>query len=81
MSLNQTSAKYSISVIVNSKTDSVEELTEDSLRVKMNVKPIDGEANKRLLAVLAKHFRVPKSSVKICTGLRSRKKIVEISLN
>ena len=52
--------------------------SEDVLVVYLHARPHDGEANKSLIAVLAKHFGVPKSSVKIVLGQKSRTKIVEI---
>jgi len=42
--------------------------------------PIDGKANAAVVEVLAKHFKVAKSSVKIVGGERSRNKVVEISI-
>ena len=38
----------------------------------------EGNANEALMALLANHFSVPKSSVKIIRGQRSRKKLVQI---
>jgi len=38
----------------------------------------EGKANEALMALLANHFSVPKSSVKIIRGQRSRKKLVQI---
>jgi len=38
----------------------------------------EGKGNEALIALLAKHFSVPKSSVKIIRGQRSRKKLVQI---
>jgi len=41
-------------------------------------KPEKGKANLELVKKLAKHFKVPSSQIKIISGLKSRKKIVEI---
>lgn len=40
--------------------------------------PIEGRANNRIIFLLSKYFKVPKSQVKIVSGLKSRDKIVEI---
>ena len=40
--------------------------------------PIDGKANKALIEVLAQKLDVPKSCVRIRSGLSSRRKIVDV---
>ena len=42
-------------------------------------KPVKGEANSEIIKKIAKHFDIPKSSVKIVSGQKSRNKIVEIT--
>ncbi len=69
-------SKYFVSAIPNSKNDSVEIIGPNILRVKINAKPVDGEANKRLVLILADHFDVPKSNINIQTGATFRQKIV-----
>ena len=44
----------------------------------LRAKPHDGEANAALLELLSEHFQVPKTSVKILSGLSSRHKLVEL---
>lgn len=73
--------KYFVSVLPNSKYESVEVIGPDILRVKVHAKPIDGEANLRLVEILAKHFDVAKSCVDIQAGQYFRKKVVKITLN
>lgn len=48
------------------------------VKVKLTFPPVDGEANKQLIEVLAKHFKVPKGRVRIIRGETSRLKLVEI---
>ena len=48
------------------------------ITVEVKGKPIKGQANKQVVEALAKHFGVPKSSITIKQGLRTRKKLVEI---
>lgn len=45
--------------------------------VGVKAKPEKGKANQELLKKLAKHFKVPASTVKIVTGRTSRNKVVE----
>ncbi len=51
----------------------------DTLRVYTNAAPSDGEANTAVIKMLAKHYGVPKSSIKIVRGATSHDKVVEIA--
>ena len=70
--------RYTIKVKPGTSQEKIVQESEDVLVVYLHARPHDGEANKSLIAVLAKHFGVPKSSVKIVLGQKSRTKIVEI---
>lgn len=48
------------------------------LTVYLREKPVDGEANAALIKLLAKHFHVAKSCIRIKTGARGRRKLVEV---
>ena len=69
---------YSVIVKPNSKKGPLVVADGEQLIVYLREKPIAGEANTALIQTLAKHFRVPKSCVRIKTGARGRKKLVEI---
>ncbi len=69
---------YSVTVKPNSKKGPLVLEANHELTVYLREKPIDGEANTALIKTLSKHFRVPKTSIKIKTGVRGRKKLVEI---
>lgn len=69
---------YNVSVIPNSKIEKVEATSENSLRVKVRAKPIEGEANRALVRLLSDYFNVPKSSIKIKSGFSGKFKIIEI---
>jgi len=47
--------------------------------VKTSARPVGGNANLEMIEILAKHFKVPKRSVGIVAGHKSRNKIVEIN--
>ncbi len=51
------------------------------LRVRVSAPPEDGKANNALIALLAKHFEVAKSAVRIVSGETARLKLVEIEGN
>lgn len=40
--------------------------------------PVDGKANKELIALVAKHFNVPKSTVSVRSGASGRLKWVQL---
>lgn len=47
---------------------------EGSLKVRLTAPPIEGKANKECISFLAKLFNVPKSSIEILQGQKSRHK-------
>jgi uncharacterized protein (TIGR00251 family) len=73
--------KLQVKVKPNSKDQMIEEERDGSLTVRLKSPPLDGKANKELIEVLAKKFKVSKSQITIKTGLSSRNKIVIIEQN
>ncbi|HEY9633696.1 MAG TPA: DUF167 domain-containing protein [Coleofasciculaceae cyanobacterium] len=67
-----------VKVKPNSKKQSIEEFTDGSLTVHLKSPPVDGKANKELIELLAEKFNVPKSQIRIKSGLSSRNKLIEI---
>lgn len=47
------------------------------LTVYLRAKPHDGEANAALVKILAKHFKIPKTSIAVVRGAKSRQKLIE----
>lgn len=58
--------------------DAIGDLYGERLRVRIKAQPIEGRANKYLIAYLAKEFGISKSKVAIIAGLHSRDKTVSI---
>ena len=50
----------------------------DALKLRLTTPPVDGKANKAVIAYLAKFFHLPKSSLHIKSGQQSRSKTVVI---
>ena len=50
-----------------------------SLRVRLAAPPVDGAANDELIRLLAKTFKVSRSSVQLVSGLGSRTKQIRIA--
>ena len=69
--------KIQVKVKPNSKTDEVSR-EGDSFIVKVKEPPKEGKANQAAIKLLAEHFGVPQSRVRILSGFRSRNKVVEI---
>ena len=66
-----------VRVIPNAKQNRVLD-AEGQLRAYVTAPPTEGKANKALVELLAGHFKVKKSSVRIVHGEKSREKIIEI---
>ncbi len=78
--------KISIKVITNAKQNEVVQDFVDlagvrMLKVRVNQPPEEGRANKAVIELLAKHFKVKKNAVDIISGETSRNKIVEINFD
>lgn len=63
----------------NSKKPKVISLGDDCFSVKIDAVADEGKANRRLIEIMSDHFNVPKSSIRITRGLKSKDKMVEIS--
>lgn len=48
-------------------------------KVKVNSPPVDGEANKELISLIAKRLKIPKSNIEIIAGKASRMKVLRVS--
>lgn len=70
--------KIQVKVKPNSTT---EELSRegDSFMVKVKEPPQEGKANQAVIKLLAHHFGVPQSQIKILSGFRSRNKVIEVA--
>ncbi len=54
----------------------VQKIGEREYKVRVLSSPSDGKANREVISVLASHFHLPLSRVKILRGQKSRKKVV-----
>ncbi|QYX33380.1 DUF167 domain-containing protein [Sphaerospermopsis torques-reginae] len=67
-----------VKVKPNSKQQKITEQEDGSLIVNLKSPPIDGKANEELINLLAEKFNLPKSHIRIKSGLTSRQKLIEI---
>ncbi|AZZ38253.1 hypothetical protein CIK05_01375 [Bdellovibrio sp. qaytius] len=70
--------KITVAVKPNSKKELVEQLADGSYMVRVNVPPVDGKANERVIELLSEYFRQPKSLIALVSGPKSKKKIFSI---
>ena len=50
-----------------------------ALRIRIAAPPVEGAANRELIRLLAKSFRLPQNAVEIISGVASKSKIVHIA--
>lgn len=69
---------YAVIVKPGSRQEKIIETAPGELTVYLRAKAHDGEANAALIKALSKHFGVPKTSITIARGAKSRHKQIEI---
>jgi hypothetical protein len=69
--------KIKVKVTPGSSEESIEKQG-DRYKIKIKEKAEKGNANKSLIKLLAKHFKIPGSKIKIISGMASRNKLISI---
>lgn len=72
--------KFRVKVKPGSKKEFIKEVGEGELEVAVSSPPQKGKANERLLEILAEHFGISKSRVRVLRGHSSRIKLVEVDV-
>lgn len=67
--------KIKVKLKPNSKKESIDKIKEDEYTIYVKDSPIDNKANIALVKLLQRYF---KKEVKIVSGLKSRKKLIEL---
>ena len=70
--------KIQVQVKPNSRTEEVSHKG-DSFTVKVKEPPREGKANQAVIKLLAEHFGVSQSRVRILSGFKSRNKVIEVA--
>jgi uncharacterized protein len=70
--------KISIRVIPRASKNKIEKISGNVYKVWVTSAPVEGEANRKIIKVIAQYFDVPKSFVKILRGGNSSRKVIEI---
>ncbi len=69
--------KIQVRVKPNSKTEEINQ-EGDKFVVKVKEPPKEGKANQAVIKLLAKHFGVSQSQVRILSGFKSKSKVIEL---
>jgi len=72
--------RLTVKVKPASKKEGVHVASDGTLEVSVSAPPEKGRANERLIELLAGHFGVAKSRVRIVAGRTKRQKVVEVDL-
>ena len=67
-----------LKVSPRSAKNEVVRVSEGEYKVKLTAAPVAGKANEMLIEILAKHFKVAKSLIKITGGKTAKIKMVDI---
>jgi len=70
--------RLNIKVKPYSKTQKVVRNENGEIVVHVKAPPTEGKANRAVIEVLSEYLNVPKSSIKIISGYKSRNKVIEI---
>lgn len=70
--------RIKLRVIPRAKQNKITTDDDGTVRVHITAAPVDGAANDAVIKLLARHFDVAKSQIKIVRGGTARDKIIEI---
>ena len=70
--------RVNVRVIPRAKINRVDVQPDGTLRVHTTTAPTDGKATADVVKMLARHYGVPKTSIKLIRGETSRDKVFEI---
>ena len=63
----------------NAKVSSLAQGTDGTWQARLKSPPLDGKANEELIALVARHFRCPRSAVVIRRGAGGRTKVLKVT--
>ena len=72
--------RFAVRVTPRSGADAIEGARDGVLHVRVRAAPADGAANEAVLRLLADTLRVPRSSLSLVSGARSRSKLIGLDV-
>lgn len=73
------SFKIDVQVKTRSNPEKVEQLDSTHFIIRVNVPPVEGAANKRIIELLSDYLNIPKSKIELISGQKSKKKVFLIT--
>ncbi len=67
-----------VTVKTNAKKESILKIKENSYKIETKAKAKDMEANLKVIEILSEYLKISKNSLFIKSGLRYKKKLIEI---
>lgn len=71
--------RFSIKVIPNASKCEIVGTVDGNLKIKLNVPPIEGKANKKCIEFISDILKIPKTKIAIDSGEKSKSKTLIIS--
>jgi len=73
--------KFNIKVIPNSSKCEIVSTLDNILKIKLNTPPIEGKANEQCIKFLSKLLNIPKTTIEIINGKKSKNKTILVKGN
>ncbi len=67
-----------VKVKPNANKNELKEISPGFFEARVSVPPEKGKANQRVMELLAKHFKIPKSKINLISGNTCKEKLFEI---
>ncbi|MCK4240393.1 MAG: YggU family protein [Candidatus Atribacteria bacterium] len=68
-----------VKIVPGSSKDKIIGIYNDALKIAIAAPPVEGKANKKCIAYLAKCFDIAKSKIEIISGQTSKNKLIKIN--
>ncbi|MFB0566354.1 MAG: DUF167 domain-containing protein [Candidatus Aminicenantaceae bacterium] len=70
-----------VKVYPRSRKQEIVEENSGELKIKVHSPPSKGEANRKVIEIIASHFGLPSSRVKIIRGQKSQRKLISLEVD
>ena len=67
-----------VKIVPGSSKNKIARVYNDALKISITASPVEGKANKKCIAYLAKYFDIAKSKIEIISGQTSKNKLIKI---
>lgn len=70
--------KIKVKVKPNSRENSIKQIEKDYYEIRVSVPPEKGKANEKVIELISRHLKIPKSHIELISGAASKEKIFTI---